>query len=380
MESQHNYTVRLSEAQKHKLRTAYKRRKPTVIRLSNEQLSHGSDRILLSGEQHKAVSRAVKNKKGLQLLLSYNQLVFNKLGGFLKEIMEMVDSSVPGGKRFISPLIRRKLAPLLREKFIPWLKSLVDEELDTIIEKDPTGRGLKRRIGRKLDALLSLLPDKPTNIERGIVNLGDLSSGGTHWTCYVKRGEKKFYFDSYGDVNPPIEVVSTWGQKGWFITQSVFRGLTILLSVDICAWRFGDEIEIGSIPTQPNSDPSPDEINELASDVSKVSQDLSEVKKLLESHLVKSEKIINAIEIVPTSTVNGEKIWGSFLLKNHQRIGQVSKAVEPYDVVVKVQLSELEGKIYIMQEKFNNEIKNIWKEVLKTSMMVVTSSKNCIEL
>ncbi|KAG8325554.1 hypothetical protein J6590_064896 [Homalodisca vitripennis] len=68
----------------------------------------------------------------------------------------MVDSSVPGGKRFISPLIRRKVAPLLREKFIPWLKSLVDEELDTIIEKDPTGRGLKRRIGRKLDALLSV--------------------------------------------------------------------------------------------------------------------------------------------------------------------------------------------------------------------------------
>ncbi|KAG8289902.1 hypothetical protein J6590_095024 [Homalodisca vitripennis] len=129
-----------------------------------------------------------------------------------------------------------------------------------------------------------------------------------------------------------------------------------------------------------NAHPSPDEIIELASDVSKVSQDLSEVKKLLESHLVKSEKIINAIEIVPTSTVNGEKIWGSFLLKNHQRIGQVSKAVEPYDVVVKVQLSELEGKIYIMQKKFNNEIKNIWKEVLKTSMMVVTSSKTCIEL
>ncbi|KAG8279406.1 hypothetical protein J6590_106264 [Homalodisca vitripennis] len=130
--------IRLSEAQKRKLRAAYKRRKSTVIRLSNEQLSHGSDRILLSGEQHKDVSRAVKNKKGLQLLLSYNQLVSYKQGGVLKEIMEMVDSSVPGVKRFISPL------------------SLVDEELDTIIEKDPTGRGLKRRIGRKLDALLSV--------------------------------------------------------------------------------------------------------------------------------------------------------------------------------------------------------------------------------
>ncbi|KAG8284222.1 hypothetical protein J6590_108358 [Homalodisca vitripennis] len=69
-----------------------------------------------------------------------------------------------------------------------------------------------------------LLPDKPTNIERGIVNLGDLSSGGTHWTCYVKRGEKKLYFDSYGDVNPPIEVVRYLGPKGLVYNSERIQG------------------------------------------------------------------------------------------------------------------------------------------------------------
>lgn len=50
------------------------------------------------------------------------------------------------------------------------------------------------------------LLDKPLKNECGIINLGDLQSGGTHWTCYMKNHNKVIYFDSFGDAPPPLEL------------------------------------------------------------------------------------------------------------------------------------------------------------------------------
>lgn len=36
------------------------------------------------------------------------------------------------------------------------------------------------------------LPDKPYKNECGIINLGEIESGGTHWTCYLKNGKCVF--------------------------------------------------------------------------------------------------------------------------------------------------------------------------------------------
>lgn len=69
-------------------------------------------------------------------------------------MMNFIEDDVPGGKRFISPLVRKQLAPILREEFISWLMDLIDKELDTIIAKDPPGCCLKRCIKVKLDSLL----------------------------------------------------------------------------------------------------------------------------------------------------------------------------------------------------------------------------------
>lgn len=155
MSELHRHKIRLSDGQKRKMKTAYKKRRTVVIGLSHENISGGgSDHIMLTEQQHKAVSKAVKNKTGIRLALSYDQLMKNKEGGLLKEMMNFIEDDVPGGKRFISPLVRKNIAPLLRERFIPWLKDLIDNELDSIITKDPKGSGLKRCINVKLDSLL----------------------------------------------------------------------------------------------------------------------------------------------------------------------------------------------------------------------------------
>lgn len=54
------------------------------------------------------------------------------------------------------------------------------------------------------DALPSHGPGKQ---EAAIVNLDSTSGSGTHWVCFRKYEDDHVeYFDSYGDLRPPLEV------------------------------------------------------------------------------------------------------------------------------------------------------------------------------
>ena len=54
------------------------------------------------------------------------------------------------------------------------------------------------------DELLNIKP--PRANECGILNLNCHDERGSHWTAWFKRGENRYYFDSYG-ARPPIEVL-----------------------------------------------------------------------------------------------------------------------------------------------------------------------------
>ena len=43
--------------------------------------------------------------------------------------------------------------------------------------------------------------------ESGIINLDNVEGPGTHWVAYVKRGCRAIYFDSFGNLRPPKELV-----------------------------------------------------------------------------------------------------------------------------------------------------------------------------
>ena len=47
----------------------------------------------------------------------------------------------------------------------------------------------------------------PHDQESAIVNLDDVSGPGTHWVAYCKLGNTVLYFDSFGDLRPPIDVM-----------------------------------------------------------------------------------------------------------------------------------------------------------------------------
>lgn len=52
------------------------------------------------------------------------------------------------------------------------------------------------------------LPLVPRGNELLVCNLGDSSTGGTHWVSFRKFGFNVKYFDSFGNLPPPIEIVN----------------------------------------------------------------------------------------------------------------------------------------------------------------------------
>lgn len=53
----------------------------------------------------------------------------------------------------------------------------------------------------------NLPPGGPRVNESAIVNLDDESGPGTHWVAYRKTGQDVLYFDSFGNLQPPKELV-----------------------------------------------------------------------------------------------------------------------------------------------------------------------------
>jgi hypothetical protein len=49
--------------------------------------------------------------------------------------------------------------------------------------------------------------------ECGIVNLDDETGDGTHWTAYKKVGNRAVYFDSFGNLQPPLELTEYLNSK-----------------------------------------------------------------------------------------------------------------------------------------------------------------------
>lgn len=58
------------------------------------------------------------------------------------------------------------------------------------------------------------LPKQIRIHECGIINLDSNIGSGTHWTAYIKYFKEVVYFDSYGNLPPPIEVIKYFKSDG----------------------------------------------------------------------------------------------------------------------------------------------------------------------
>lgn len=58
------------------------------------------------------------------------------------------------------------------------------------------------------------LPKKIHKQECGIVNLDSSNGDGTHWTAYIKNNNKIIFFNSYGNLSPPLELTKYFLSDG----------------------------------------------------------------------------------------------------------------------------------------------------------------------
>lgn len=56
-------------------------------------------------------------------------------------------------------------------------------------------------------------PDSCKQLECGVINLDDESGVGTHWVSYYRNKMNCYYFDSFGNLQPPREFVRYVGNK-----------------------------------------------------------------------------------------------------------------------------------------------------------------------
>lgn len=57
------------------------------------------------------------------------------------------------------------------------------------------------------------LPKTCLKNESAIINLDDVNGPGTHWVAYLKKGKAAYYFDSFGNLPPPVELIQYLGSN-----------------------------------------------------------------------------------------------------------------------------------------------------------------------
>ena len=68
------------------------------------------------------------------------------------------------------------------------------------------------------------LPKVPHRNESGIINLDNSEGFGTHWVAYQKCNSRVVYFDSFGNLQPPQEVIKYFRSNNIFFNHDNYQG------------------------------------------------------------------------------------------------------------------------------------------------------------
>lgn len=57
------------------------------------------------------------------------------------------------------------------------------------------------------------LPKHSSDNECAVINLDDVDGPGTHWVAFYKKNQYAYYFDSFGNLRPPLELINYLGSR-----------------------------------------------------------------------------------------------------------------------------------------------------------------------
>lgn len=78
------------------------------------------------------------------------------------------------------------------------------------------------------------LPKTPKPIECGIVNLDNSDGDGTHWVAYAKLNNYCEYYNSYGDLKPPLEIVNYFNLFDIFYNYKCYQEFNTVNCGHLC--------------------------------------------------------------------------------------------------------------------------------------------------
>lgn len=78
------------------------------------------------------------------------------------------------------------------------------------------------------------LPDFPWQYEAIIVNLDDVDNPGTHWVAMRKVRDIVIYFDSYGDLPPPKEILHYYRKYDVFYNHRNYQNNNSVICGQLC--------------------------------------------------------------------------------------------------------------------------------------------------
>lgn len=78
------------------------------------------------------------------------------------------------------------------------------------------------------------LPNKPRVKECGILNLDSSENYGTHWVAYIKNKNYYEYFDSFGDLKPPLELIKYFRNKNIVYNYNNYQKFNTVICGHLC--------------------------------------------------------------------------------------------------------------------------------------------------
>ncbi|KAK7605184.1 hypothetical protein V9T40_007042 [Parthenolecanium corni] len=160
----------------------YKRTKNSVV---------GETSLPLTNSQVTRLKRAREKRRNVKINLSAAQIAYltshNKTGGFLPAAALAAIPAIAAVGSFITGGVSAYNNKKANDR-------LIDEQI---------------RHNKAMESLNSGKV-KPLKNECAVVNLDGSKGPGTHWVCYIKRGNFVTYYDSFG-VQPPPELIKYFG-------------------------------------------------------------------------------------------------------------------------------------------------------------------------
>lgn len=78
------------------------------------------------------------------------------------------------------------------------------------------------------------LPENFWINECAVVNLDSIEGPGTHWVAYCKKQDNVYYFDSFGNLPPPIELIQYFGNNRICYNNINYQQINTFICGQLC--------------------------------------------------------------------------------------------------------------------------------------------------